>query len=163
MFRRRRRWSPTDDVSLDDLANQHHYNRWLHSCFKHHFCNTFSEQSSSKQPIGVLPPTSPQLVMRHFWSIYGGHLVLWFCLLLLQQPHRGLGSLVTRESIHSPTTKNASLSPVNTLLLQSLPPLNARLERKRSTQVCPSICLLLMLCISFWNWCKVWIGWYWKF
>ncbi|KAL5111314.1 hypothetical protein TcWFU_001149 [Taenia crassiceps] len=133
MFRRRRRWSPTEEVSLDDRANQYHNHHCLHSCFKRHPCNTSSEQSSFKQPIGVLPTTSPQLVMRHFWSIYGGHLVLWFCLLLLQQPHRGFGSLVTRESIHLPTTENASLSPVNTLL-PNLPPLNARLERKRSAQ-----------------------------
>ncbi|CDS40712.1 hypothetical protein EmuJ_000830700 [Echinococcus multilocularis] len=134
MFRRRRKWSPAEGVLINDHANQHQHNRRLRSYLKHHPCNTSSDRSSSKQPNWAPSPTPSQPVIHYSWSIYGGHFVLWFCLLLLQQPHRGIGSLVTRDSVHSLPTKNASFSTVNTLLLQNSPPLNARLEGKRSAQ-----------------------------
>ena len=141
----RRRWSPMENTAISEHAVQHY--RWLHLNVMHQTCSTvldrFFPQNPTRSPHYLAFP--PQSVIRRSWANFWGRFVFWFCLILLQQPSGCHGNLVTRDAIQTLTTKNTSLSHVNTLLLQNLPLLGSRMEHKSPTQVCLLVFLALFI------------------
>lgn len=128
------------DTAISELRDQHYKNLSLHSHYDPHHFNTTADSSvvlnnqylqqptmELRLPICLSPVSRPRI--RSSWHISGGHLALWFCLILLQQPCVGSRSLLEGDTL---TPGNAS-SPVNTFLPNL--PLNARQDRRRSSQV----------------------------
>ena len=150
MFRGRQKCSLMEKTVIADRVFQHYGSRWPHSSIEHKQCSNGPERfflkNSTRSPHYFTLP--PQSVTYRTWSFVGGHFAFWFCLILLQQSQKVLGNLVTRDVIQTLSSKNTSLSYVNTLLHQNLPPHSSKVERRSPTQVCMysslSICFTRM-------------------
>ncbi|KAM7539770.1 hypothetical protein Aperf_G00000033335 [Anoplocephala perfoliata] len=147
MFKRRRRWTAVAETAISGQRDKHCKNLCLYSqCEPHQQVNITSDSmvapdnQYSRQP--SIRPWLPVCISPGFsrsttlssWRLSGGHLALWFCLILLQQPCVGSGSPLDSDTW---TTNNASFSPVN-IFLSNSPLLNTRQDRRHSSQLMSS-------------------------